>query len=82
MEVELYLLARLSAVRGASGGPLPLVVDGAVVAGMPEAPGKRMLGLLQRASSSVQVVVLGDDGQIAGWAAGLGDQAAVRTAAR
>jgi hypothetical protein len=82
MEAELYLLARLSALRSAPGGPLPLVLDGGIVTGLPAAPAKRLLGLLERASGSVQVVVLGDDGAIAAWAGGLGDQATVATVAR
>jgi hypothetical protein len=42
-----------------------------------------MLGLLERASATVQVVVLGDDGQVGEWAQRLGNNGArVRTAAR
>jgi hypothetical protein len=82
MEAEAYLLARVAALRGAPGGPLPLVLDGEALAGLSEGAARRVFRLLGRLAGSMQLVVLGDDGEIATWAAGLGDQAAVRDVAR
>lgn len=82
MEAEVYLLARVAALRGVSGGPLPLVLDGDAVAGLPDGAARRVFRLLGRLAGSMQVVVLGDDESIATWAEGLGDQAAVRHVAR
>lgn len=82
MEAEAYLLARVAALRGAPAGPLPLVVDVDAVAGLSEGAARRVLRLLGRLSSSMQIVVLGDDDKVATWAEGLGDQAAVRAVAR
>jgi chromosome segregation protein len=82
MEAEAYLLARVSALRGAPGGPLPLVVDGEAVGGLSDGAGRRVRRLLGRLAGSMQVVVLADDDEIASWAEGLGDQAAVRDVAR
>lgn len=82
MEAEAYLLARVAALRGASAGPLPLVVDVDAVAGLSDGAARRVLRLLGRLSSSMQIVVLGDDDKVATWAEGLGDQAAVRAVAR
>ena len=82
MEAEAYLLARAAALRGAPGGPLPMVVDGGALTGLSERAGKRVFRLLGRLADSMQVVVLGDDDEIATWAEGLGDRAAVRTVAR
>jgi hypothetical protein len=82
MEAEAYLLARVAALRGAAGGPLPMVVDGGVFTGLSERAAKRVFRLLGRLADSMQVVVLGDDDGIATWAEGLGDRAAVRTVAR
>jgi hypothetical protein len=82
MEAEAYLLARVASLRGAPGGPLPLVLDGEAVAGLPEAAGRRVYRLLGRLAGSMQVVVLGDDDAISTWAEGLGDRAAVRQVAR
>ena len=81
MEAEAYLLARVAALRGAPGGPLPLVVDGDAVSGLSDGAKRRVLRLLGRLAGSMQVVVLADDESIATWAEGLGDQAAVRQAA-
>lgn len=82
MEAEAYLLARAAALRGATGGPLPMIVDGGVLAGLSERAGRRVYRLLGRLADSMQLVVLGDDEEIARWAEGLGDRAAVRTVAR
>ena len=82
MEAEAYLLARVAALRGATGGPLPMVVDGGALSGLSEKAGKRVFRLLGRLADSMQVVILGDDDEIATWAEGLGDRAAVRTVAR
>jgi hypothetical protein len=82
MEAEAYLLARVAALRGAAGGPLPLVLDGDAVAGLSDGAARRVFRLLGRLAGSMQVVVLGDDESIATWAEGLGDQAAVRHVAR
>ena len=82
MEAEAYLLARVAALRGAAGGPLPMVVDGGVLCGLSERAGRRVYRLLGRLADSMQVVVLGDDDEIATWAEGLGDRAVVRTVAR
>ena len=81
MEAEAYLLARVASLRGAAGGPLPLVLDGDAVAGLSDGAGRRVFRLLGRLAGSMQIVVLGDDEKIATWAEGLGDQAAVRQAA-
>lgn len=81
MEAEAYLLARVASLRGAAGGPLPLVLDGDAVAGLSDGAGRRVFRLLGRLAGSMQIVVLGDDARIATWAEGLGDQAAVRQAA-
>lgn len=82
MEAEAYLLARVAALRGATGGPLPLVLDGDAVAGLSDGAARRVFRLLGRLAGSMQVVVLGDDESIATWAGGLGDQASVRHVAR
>ena len=82
MEAEAYLLARVAALRGATGGPLPMVVDGGVLTGLSERAQRRVYRLLGRLADSMQLVVLGDDEEIATWAEGLGDRAAVRTVAR
>lgn len=82
MEAEAYLLARVASLRGAPGGPLPLVIDGEAVAGLSEGAGRRVFRLLGRLAGTMQLVVLGDDGEIATWAEGLGDRAAVRDVAR
>jgi hypothetical protein len=82
MEAEAYLLARVAALRGAAGGPLPLVLDAGVLDGLSERASKRVFRLLGRLADSMQLVVLGDDGEIANWAKGLGDRAAVRSVAR
>ena len=82
MEAEAYLLARVAALRGAAGGPLPMVVDGAALSGLSERAGRRVFRLLGRLADSMQLVVLGDGEEIATWAEGLGDRAAVRTVAR
>ncbi|HUP85244.1 MAG TPA: hypothetical protein VM143_06215 [Acidimicrobiales bacterium] len=82
MEAEAYLLARVAALRGAAAGPLPLIVDAAVLTGLSERAAKRVFRLLGRLADSMQLVVLGDGGEIANWAEGLGDQAIVRSVAR
>jgi len=83
MEAELFVLARVAALRSAPGGPLPLVFDArAALAGLPGPAAARMLGLLERTSATVQVVVLGEDGSVGEWARTLGDSAAVRAAVR
>ncbi len=82
MEAEAYLLARVASLRGAPGGPLPMVVDAAVIAGLSDGASRRVLRLLSRLAGSMQLIVLGDNETITTWAAGLGDQAAVRTVAR
>lgn len=82
MEAEAYLLARVAALRGAAGGPLPLVLDGDAVAGLSDGAARRVFRLLGRLAGSMQVVVLGDGESIATWAEGLGDRAAVRQVAR
>jgi len=81
MEAEAYLLARVASLRGATGGGLPLVLDGEALTGLSDGAGRRVFRLLGRLVASMQVVVLGDDEKIATWAEGLGDQAAVRQAA-
>jgi hypothetical protein len=83
MEAELYVLARVAGLRAAAAGPLPLLFDANAVAGLAPAAATRMLGLLERAAATVQVVVLGDDGQVGEWAQRLGSNGgAVRTVAR
>ncbi|HVF31474.1 MAG TPA: hypothetical protein VM933_00445, partial [Acidimicrobiales bacterium] len=82
MEAEAYLLARAAALRGAAGGPLPLIVDGGALAGVSERAGRRVFRLLGRLADSMQLVVLGDGEEIATWAEGLGDRVAVRTVVR
>jgi hypothetical protein len=83
MEAELYVLARVAALRAAAAGPLPLLFDANAIAGLAPPAATRMLGLLERAAATVQVVVLGDDGQVGEWAQRLASNgAAVRTAAR
>ena len=82
MEAEAYLLARVASLRGATAGPLPMVVEGDVLSGLSERAAKRVFRLLGRLADSMQLVVVGDDEEIATWAEGLGDRAAVRTVAR
>lgn len=82
MEVEAYLLARVAALRGAVGGPLPLVIDVAAVAGLNDGASRRVLRLLGRLVASMQIVVLGDDEKVSKWAEGVGDHAAVRSVVR
>jgi hypothetical protein len=82
MEAQVYVVARLAALRGAPGGPLPFVLDAQVADGLAPAAAKRLLGLLERVAPTMQVLVLGDEGPIATWANDLGDQAAVRALAR
>ena len=82
MEAEAYLLARVTSLRGAAAGPLPMVVEGSVLSGLSERAAKRVFRLLGRLADSMQIVVLGDDDGIATWAEGLGDRAAVRIVAR
>jgi hypothetical protein len=79
MEAEAYLLARVAALRGASAGPLPLVIDGAVLSGLPERAATRVYRLLARLGDSMQLVVLTDDEETTRWAEGLGESAAVRS---
>lgn len=82
MEAEAYLLARVAALRGAAGGPLPLVIDAAAVAGLNDGATRRVLRLLGRLVASMQIVILGDDEKISTWAEGVGDRASVRAVAR
>ncbi|MBW3614310.1 MAG: hypothetical protein KY439_03250 [Actinobacteria bacterium] len=77
LEVQLYLLARLAAVQGAPEGPLPLFMDATAVAGVPEAVGRKVLAVLERAAGAVQVVLLGDDAPVEQWAKDKGKAAAV-----
>jgi hypothetical protein len=79
MEAEAYLLARVAALRGASSGPLPLVLDGAILSGLSERANKRVYRLLARLAESMQLVVLADDEETTRWAEGLGESAAVRS---
>lgn len=82
MEAEAYLLARVAALRGAAGGPLPLVVDAAAVAGLNDSAARRVLRLLGRLVASMQIVILGHDERISTWAEGVGDRASLRAVAR
>jgi hypothetical protein len=77
-EVEWFLLARLAAQRSVSfAGSLPLVVDDALAA-LPGAARAHLLDRLERMASTVQVVYLGDDPEVAAWAERAGpDRAAV-----
>jgi len=76
--VEFYLLARLSALRAVSfAGSVPLAVDDAL-RGRPPTEVERLLGELERMSSSVQVVYLSDDPTVVDWANRVGfERAAV-----
>ena len=80
--IELYLLARLAALRHVSfAGSVPLVLVDAF-RGLDESAVHRVLSALQRMSDSVQIVLLTDDSLAAGWAAGQGEErAAVITVA-
>jgi hypothetical protein len=64
---DVWLLARL-----ASGDAGAFVVDARALAG------RRALRLLEKAAAGRPVVVLGDEGDVTAWAAGLGDRATVR----
>lgn len=67
VEADVWLLARL-----ASSDAAAFVVDARAL------HGKRALRLLERAAKAQPVVVLGDEGGVTSWAAGLGDRATVR----
>lgn len=67
-----WLLARLGSLAGAPANT-PVVIDGRV------AVASGATKLLERVAQTRQVVVLGDDAALLGWAAGLGDRAIVRT---
>jgi hypothetical protein len=82
MEAEAYLLARVAALRGAAAGPLPLVLDGAVLSGLSERASRRVYRLLARLADSMQLVVLADDEETTRWAEGLGESAAVHSVTR
>jgi len=69
VEADVWLLARLAA---ASADAAAFVVDARAL------QGSRALRLLERAAKARPVVVLGDDGEVTSWAAGLGDRATVR----
>jgi len=71
--VELYLMARLSAIRDVSyAGSVPLVlVD--PFRGLPEAAAIELLATMDRISDTAQVLLLTEDAVAAGWAAEQGD---------
>jgi hypothetical protein len=68
VEADLWLLARL-----ATDVERPVVVDARAI------PGTRALRLLEKAAAARSVVLLGDEGEVAAWAKGLGARATVRT---
>lgn len=75
-EVEVYVLARIAALRSVGlAGSLPLIVNDAF-AGMPVASIRPTLDLLSRVSKVVQIIFLSDQPEIEAWAAGLGSEAA------
>ena len=67
VESDVWLLARLASADAAA-----FVVDARALRG------SRALRLLERAAKVRPVVVLGDEGEVTSWAAGLGDRATVR----
>lgn len=80
LEAEIYVLARLAALRGGSAGEPAAVVVEDGFGGLPEDARRRLLDLLARASGVVQVVAVSDDHEMVAWAEGLGaDSAAVAT---
>jgi hypothetical protein len=76
--VEVYLLARLSALRSVSfAGSVPLAVDDAL-RGLPATEVERLLGKLERLSTDVQILYLSDDPTVVAWAESVGfERAAV-----
>jgi hypothetical protein len=80
--IELYLLARLAALRQVSyAGSVPLVLV-EPFRGLDEATVRRALDALSRMSESVQIVVASDDPVVGAWAADQGaDRAAILTVA-
>jgi hypothetical protein len=77
-EVEWFLLARLAAQRSVSyAGSVPLVVDDALAA-LPSNARSHLLDRLERMASTVQLIYVGDDAEVASWAERAGrDRAAV-----
>lgn len=76
LEAEIYVLARLAALRSVGrAAPLPLVVDADVLT-LPHAAARRLLALLARSSAAVQVVVLADSDMVRAWAQSLGPEVA------
>jgi hypothetical protein len=71
--IELYLMARLSAIRDVSyAGSVPLVlVD--PFRGLPEEAASELLATVDRISDTAQVLLVTDDALVAGWASDQGD---------
>jgi len=78
-DAEIYLLARVAAVRSVGElGSLPLVMVEPLVS-LPQEDRRRVLEMVVRMSEIVQVIYLSDDPEIVRWAESLGPrQAAVR----
>lgn len=77
LEAELFVLGRLASMRAAAraGSHAPLVLDEGF-SGLPDDARSRILDLLARASSVVQVVVVTDEVELVSWAERLGDELA------
>ena len=76
--IEFYLLARLAAQRNVSFvGSVPLVIDDALAA-VGDDDVRHLLDRLERMSSAVQILYLGDDPRVGDWARAAGiERAAV-----
>jgi hypothetical protein len=74
--IELYLMARLSAIRQVSyAGSVPLVlVD--TFRGLPDAAAREVLAAVARMSQNAQILVLTNDALVAAWAVEQGDERA------
>jgi hypothetical protein len=76
-ELEWYLLSRLATHRSLSyAGSLPFVLDDAL-RGVRGEGLTHLLGRLERMSGAVQVIILSEDNEIAGWADAIGTDRAI-----
>jgi hypothetical protein len=76
-ELEWYLLSRLASHRSLSyAGSLPFVLDDAL-RGVRGEGLTHLLGRLERMSGTVQVIILSEDNEIAGWADAIGTDRAI-----
>lgn len=75
-ELQVYLLARLAALRAVGcAGPAPVVLD-RPLAGASDARAAAVFEILSEAGGRFQLVVVDDDGRCAAWAEALGPRGA------